>query len=147
MTARRKSLLDPADSHWDHEVLMDGGDSWTRYNRDDLRRLRQSNRLLEQLLERATHADLPAMSTWLVTPYSVVGELTTIVGPDPAGCREAFMAWVNELGAEWREHTYNGRTELRGGAKLRAPGASHLEVSVGLVARWFVDVDVEVTNP
>jgi len=147
MSPRRKSLLDPADSRWDREVtldLKDGPSTYTNFNRDDLRRLRQSNRLLEQLLDRATREDLPAMSTWLVTPFSVVGEITPIGGPDPAGCRAAFMAWVDALGAKWREHRSDssGQVELRGAAKLPAPGAPQLEVSVGLCARWW-DIDEE----
>jgi len=135
--ARARSLLDPADSMWDREVLIDGGDSWTHFNRDDLRRLRQSNRLLEQLLDRATREDLPAMSTWLVTPFSVAGEITAIGGPDPAWCRAAFMNWVEALGAEWGEHRNSGRVELSGAVKLPAPGAPHLEVGVGLRATWW----------
>lgn len=141
MTARRKSLLDPADSHWDRQVTLDlkaGPYTSTNYNRDDLRRFLQSTRLLEQLLKRAQTDDLPAMSTWKITPFSVVGEISTIGGPSPEGCRAAFMAWVNALGAEWREGRHSpGQPELRGHVKVPAPGADHLEVSIVLVATWW----------
>lgn len=146
-TTRRKSILDPANSRWDREVTLDlkeGAETHTRYNRDGIRRLRLSNRLLEQLLDRAVREDLPAMSTWLVTEWSVVGEISTAGGPSPQGCRAAFMAWVDALGADWREHRHAGQTELRGGVKVPAPGSRHLEVSVGLVAKWWDDVDEEL---
>lgn len=161
MTARRKSLLDPADSRWDREVTLntkdaDGSDrpyTYTHYNRDDIRRHLMSVRMLEHLLKRARVEDLPAMSTWLVTPFSVVGEITTMGGPDPVGCREAFMEWAHALELEhvddkpaaagwWRESRYDGRVELIGACKLpaRAPDG-HLEVSVQVRATWWTDQD------
>jgi hypothetical protein len=145
MTARRKSLLDPADSRWDREIthVREPGaepSTWTHYNRDDIRRHLMSARLLEQLLKRAEAEDLPAMSTWLVTPWSVVGEIHPVGGPHPIVCREAFMVWVHALGGDWRERTDElGQVELTGSAKLPAPGAPHLDVHVGLVAKWWKD--------
>lgn len=149
---RRKSLLDPADSKWDREVTVSYGNppkqqTHTNFNRDDIRRLKQSNRMLEQLLEQARVDDLPAMSSWVVTPFSVVGEITTIGGPDPEGCRKAFMAWVDALylvhghqgdGGWWREsHQPGGHVELRGATSLPAPGATHLSVTVQVIAQWW----------
>lgn len=152
-TRRRKSLLDPSDSHWDREIthdLKEGPYTYTHFNRDDIRRLLMSTRMLEQLLKRAEAEDLPAMSTWMVTPFSVVGELSTIGGPDPAGCREAFMAWVQALELDrhefgqpdapanwWNEHQHDGQVELRGARKLPAPGSPHLDVAVSIRAFWW----------
>lgn len=154
---RRKSLLDPTDSKWDREVVLDrvkndAGEpyTYTHFNRDDIRRLKQSNRMLEQLLEQASVDDLPAMGTWMVTPNSVVGELTTIGGPDPEGCRKAYIAWADALylvyrrpgdpvneGGWWRESRLDGKVELRGATELPRPGATHLRVTVQVVAQWW----------
>lgn len=152
---RRKSLLDPADSHWDREVTIDlkaGPYTYTHFNRDDLRRLVRGTQLLEQLLKRSVAEDLPALS-WTITTTtgSLVGEISTIGGPDPAGCREAFMAWVQALELDrhefgdpnapanwWNERRLGGQVELRGARKMTAlkPNA-HLDVSVSVRAFWW----------
>jgi hypothetical protein len=155
MTARRpKSILDPADSHWDREIthdLSDGPYTYTHYNRDDLRRLIRGMRVLEQLLKRSQAEDLPALTWTITTSGSLVGELSTIGGPDPAGCRESFMAWVfalqldhHEFGQPnapanwWNERRTDGQVELRGARKLPGIGGeSHLDVSVSVRAFWW----------
>lgn len=160
MTARRpdKSLLDPADSHWDREVTLElkaGPYTYTQYNRDDLRRLMRGTRLLEQLLKRSNAEDLPAL-TWMVTTSgSLVGELSTIGGPDPAGVRESFMAWVQALELDhvdelsltaagwWKERRYDGKVELSGARKMTPPVDSHLEVSVSIRAFWWIHEETE----
>ncbi|HEY9413143.1 MAG TPA: hypothetical protein VIQ30_00155 [Pseudonocardia sp.] len=166
MTARRKSLLDPADSHWDREVTLSYGvpaeeHTHTHYNRDDLRRLRRGMRVLEQLLKRCETEDLPALTWTVTTSGSLVGELSTFTGPDPAGCRESFMAWVQALeldhvtgdklpAAWWSEHReHDGRVELRGARKVPGVGGeSHLEVSVQVRAFWWTHDETEpVTVP
>lgn len=153
---RRKSLLDPVDSKWDREVSYSAGTprkehTYTHFNRDDLRRLKQSNRMLERLLEQARIDDLPAMSSWLVTPFSVVGEISPpFGGVDPAGCRKAFLAWTDALylvhrkpgdpvneGGWWRESRLDGKVELRGATELPAPAATHLRVTVQVIATWW----------
>lgn len=152
-TRRHKSLLDPPDSHWDREVTVDlkeGPYTYTTYNRDDLRRLMRGMRVLEQLLKRSQAEDLPALSWLITTSGSLVGELSTIDGPNPAGCRESFMAWVQALeldhvtgdklpAAWWSEHReYDGRVELRGAHKVPGVGGeSHLNVSVQVRAFWW----------
>jgi hypothetical protein len=150
---RRKSLLDPADSHWDREVTLDlkaGPYTYTHYNRDDLRRLVRATRMLEHLLKRSAKEDLPALTWTLTTSGSLVGELTTIGGPDPAGCREAFMAWVQALELDhveddkltgpgwWKERRHDGKIELAGARNMPAlnPDA-HLNVSVSVRAYWW----------
>ena len=143
MSPRRKILLDPAPSKWDREVDFTGGDTYTRFNRDDLRRQTQSMRVLEQLLKRAAVEDLPAL-TWTVTSWAVTGELSVLDGRTPAGRREVFMAWVESLGAEWREGRPSpGQVELRGHAKVPAPGAPHLEVTVGLAVTWWDEQEAQ----
>lgn len=152
---RRKSLLDPVGSKWDREVTYSAGTprrehTYTHFNRDDLRRLKQSNRMLERLLEQARIDDLPAMSSWLVTPFSVVGEITPTGGPDPDGCRHAFLAWTDALylvyrepgdpvneGGWWRESRLDGKVELRGATEMPTPGATHLRVTVQVIASWW----------
>ena len=141
MTAprRSKSLLDPADSKWDREIQLDGGDSYTKFNRDELRGQMRSTRLLEQLLEQAVTRDLPALH-WTVTQFAVTGELSLLDSRTPVQRREVFMAWAIELGVEWREGRPSpGQVELRGHAKVPAPGAPHLEVTVGLAVTWWAD--------
>lgn len=115
---------------------MDGGDTYTHFNRDELRGQMRSMRVLEQLLKRSGTEDLPAM-TWTVTRYAVVGEITATLGRTPSACREAFLVWASALGATWREHQRSDKTELRGSAKMPAPGAPHLEVNIGLAAIWW----------
>ncbi|HEY9337582.1 MAG TPA: hypothetical protein VIQ79_24290 [Kribbella sp.] len=140
---RRRSLLDPSPSKWDREVSIAGGDSWTHFNRDDLRRQMQSMRVLEQLLKRCAADDLPALN-WTVTPHSTInGEISWADSRTPFQQRDVFMAWVKALGAEWREHRGDGQIDLRGHARVPAPGAPHLEVSIALAARWWVDDERE----
>lgn len=144
----RRSLLDPADSRWDQQVTLEHAKpepyTFTHFNRDDLRGQLRSLRLLEQLLERCRREDLPAV-TWTVTAHSVSGELSKIGGGSPDRLRAAFMAWVDALGLKWREHRRDGSVELAGATKLPGIGGeSHLEVGVGLRARWWeVDEDTE----
>lgn len=134
----RKSLLDPADSKWDREVTSTGGNSWTHFNRDDLRRQMQSMRVLEQLLKRAGVEDLPAL-TWTVTSWSVAGELTLLDDRTPFQRRDVFLAWATALGFDdWREGRPNpGQVELRGHVKVPVPRAPHLEVSVVVSVVWW----------
>lgn len=150
---RKKILLDPADSHWDREVTLDlkaGPYTYTNYNRDELRRLVRAMRLLEQLLKRSSDVDLPALTWTITTGASLVGELSTIGGPDPAGVREAFMAWVQELELDrrevgqsdgparwWTERQCDGQVELRGARMMTPPIDTHLEVSVSIRAFWW----------
>ena len=146
---RRRSLLDPSPSRWDLEIESVGGEPYTRFNRDQLYGMMRSTRLLEQLLDRANRDDLPALG-WTVTQFAVTGELSLLDSRTPVQRREVFMAWVDAIGAEWRElrREYDGSVELRGHVKVPAPGAPHLEVTVGLVATWYVDEDTEpVTVP
>lgn len=154
MSPRRKSLLDPADSHWDRQVTLDNAKpepyTYTHYNRDDLRRLVRGTRMLEHLLKRSAAEDLPALTWTVTTSGSLVGELSTIGGPDPAGCREAFMAWVQALELDrhefgqpdapeswWNERRYDSQVELRGARKMQALAPdSHLDVFVSVRAHW-----------
>lgn len=140
-----RSMLDPSPSRWDYDVAMDGGDSYTRFNRDQLYGMMRATRVLEQLLDRSNREDLPAL-TWTVTQFAVSGELSQLGSRTPEQCREAFMAWVYALSAEWREARYNGEVQLRGHAKVPAPGAPHLTVQVGLCVRWFDEAE-PVTVP
>lgn len=139
---RRRSILDPPPSRWDEDF-----DSYTRFNRDRLRGMMRSARLLEQLLERADREDLPAL-TWTVSQFAVSGELV-VDSRTPDRLREIFLAWVDALRiVDWRESKYNGEVQLRGATKVPAPSAPHLEVHIGLCVRWYVDEGTEpVTVP
>lgn len=143
----RRSMLDPSPSRWDYDVAMDGGDSYTRFNRDQLYGMMRATRVLEQLLDRSNREDLPALN-WTVTQFAVKGELSLLDSRTPVQRRELFMAWVYALSAEWREsrRQFDGCVELRGHAKVPAPGAPHLTVEVGLSACWS-DTDEPVTVP
>lgn len=162
-TKRPKTLLDPADSHWDREVTLNlkaGPYTYTNYNRDELRRTMRAMRLLEQLLKRCETEDLPALSWTVTAGGSLVGELSTIGGPTPAGCREAFMAWVQALELDhvdddklsapgwWKErrHQHDGQVELRGARQMPGLGReSHLNVSVSVRAFWWMHEETEAT--
>lgn len=142
----RKSLLDPAPSRWDREVPIDGGDSWTLFNRDELRGQMRSWRVLEQLLKRAAVEDLPAL-TWTVNRNAVIGEGSVFDGRTPFQRRDVFLAWATALGfTDWREGRPSpGQVELRGHIKMPAPGQPHLEVSVVVAVTWW-DHDADVTT-
>lgn len=140
---RGRSILDPAPSRWDQEIP---GGGYTRFNRDKLRGMMRSARLLEQLLERADREDLPAL-TWTVNQFAVSGERSFDGSGTPDQLREIFLAWIDALYiVDWRESTFNGEVQLRGATKVPAPGAPHLEVHVGLCVRWYVDEDAEPVN-
>lgn len=135
---RTRSLLDPSPSRWDREVMIDGADSWTHFNRDDLRGQMRSLRVLEQLLKRAAAEDLPALN-WTVTAYAVSGEASLVDSRTPSQRRDVFLAWATALGfTDWREGLVGpGQVEIRGYTKVPAPGAPHLEVGIGLAAIWW----------
>lgn len=153
-TTRRKSLLDPADSHWDRQVTISleaGPYTYTHFNRDDVRRSMRAMRVLEQLLKRCQTEDLPAVTWTVTTNGSLAGELSTIGGPDPDGVRESFMAWVQALELDrhefgqpnapaswWNERRYDGQVELRGARAMQAlKPDGHLSVSVSVRAFWW----------
>lgn len=137
MSPRNRSLLDPSPSRWDREVSIAGRDSWTHFNRDDLSGQMRSMRVLEQLLKRAAAEDLPALS-WTVTRHAVTGVASVLDDRTSFQRRDVFMAWAIALGAKWREGRPSpGEAELRGWVKVPAPGAPHLEVTVGLVVTWW----------
>lgn len=162
-TQRRKSLLDPADSHWDRQVTLNvkaGPYTYTHFNRDDVRRSMRALRMLEQLLKRCQAEDLPALSWTVTTNGSLVGELSTIGGPNPAGCREAFMAWVQALELDhhdfgqpnaprnwWNERRHGGEVELRGARTMPAlKPDGHLEVSVSVRAFWWTHEELKAAQ-
>jgi len=100
---------------------------------------------------RSFAEDLPALTWTVTTAGSLVGELSTIGGPDPAGCRESFMAWVQALELErhefgqpdapeawWNERRHGGEVELRGARKMPAlKPDGHLDVAVSVRAFWW----------
>lgn len=132
----RRSLLDPAESRWDRQVTLDNVPGpkpyvFTDFNRDNLRRLKRSTKLLEQLLARALKEDLPALA-WQVNEWAISGQPRALL-EDAGLVRRQVEAWVMALGMDYREHPHgDGSIELAAATKLPAPGAPHLEVGVGI---------------